>query len=237
MPTFTHSLLQSFITHLSTPNQKEKQIRILIAQKKLEKSRKADRLTLQHNLYLTLTGKTTDSLVFVNACQHSDRIIKFIGYTGALHIEDKDVLLLMVNSLKNDLDRKEILAVRYMANAYGVPVNEIRDDIEFECNKEMLILFYKLYRMDKEEKIFLKMNKKVHGIEKCVKKHSKINCVDYFNNINNYNCVINYDNMNIINLSINKRNNNVDNKNIKFNDIIHGNKIFNYTINNKKSFY
>ncbi|ELQ75062.1 hypothetical protein THOM_1991 [Trachipleistophora hominis] len=152
MPTITHSVLHTFIAYLSTPNTTEKQARIERMRKKLAQRKTVDRLYLQQNLYMSINNDVTDAFVFINACQHTDRRIKFLGYTGALQIRNKDELLMMVNTLKKDMDRGDVLAVRYLANALEVPVEDIRNEIRFECTREMLVLFYKLYRMDRMAK-------------------------------------------------------------------------------------
>lgn len=148
MPTITHSVLHTFIAYLSTPNITEKQARVERMRKKLAQRKTMYRLCLQQNLYLSINNDVTDAFVFINACQHADRRIKFLGYTGALQIRSADELLMMVNTLKKDMERGDILAVRYLANALEVPIEDIRNEIRFECTREMLVLFYKLYRMD-----------------------------------------------------------------------------------------
>ncbi|ELA46115.1 hypothetical protein VCUG_02399 [Vavraia culicis subsp. floridensis] len=148
MPTITRSVLHTFIAYLSTPNTTEKQVRIERMRRKLAQRKTMDRLCLQQNLYLSINNDVTDAFVFINACQHADRRIKFLGYTGALQVRNADELLMMVNTLKKDMERGDILAVRYLANALEVPIEDIRNEIRFECTREMLVLFYKLYRMD-----------------------------------------------------------------------------------------
>lgn len=90
-----------------------------------------------------------------------------------LEIRDGSLLLMMVNTLKKDLESGKMLAVRYLLNAFDLPLEEIRNEIRFECSKEMLVLFYKFYRMDLCENGF--GHKTICGSEMVLAKDSNKN--------------------------------------------------------------